>query len=645
MWRPAKFDLYSLRLDNLVKALLTDCLKLCLNLSSSFVQCGGRRINTAITSTQRPGCISSVLFTTSFPRSIKPINHICIRSFTGKVIMVESSSTRVDHHVQRLNFDTLLHVMEFLPQSGEWQLMRTCRSLYLGGCPHFTRHVRLQLEESNGQKVASFCDFLEVDEYARCRYMRSLCISVEGFQRYVDLAPLLPRLACVLRKCTSLARLSLHGLSYWFHALVPEVFEAISTLPSLRHIDTYEKDNDLRPALIVLQRLSPSSLVSLSLRNGGTEWDLNYGAIVPYDMESLPKEIVSSLELLHIPSSGFNAAMNVIYPNLKTFITQYQFNNLSVDPLVHVFPKLQYVSCGHLSHSDVLLSELQTNTSHQSQHWRSLQAERERNLQNQEIRRWASLDTVRAGDIFALYGLAINCPVRHVQLGGFLNEGQLPLWRTVLQDCSASAATVQITTKSFNLEAPPFIIPPTGLITHLDLKVSIEKVLSQEDLLDNILQLVGSAPLTYLALTIEWCGYWGQSRWEEGSNILGRDYVFRFMQLGSYINNLKPLDVAQKVSRAIPSLRQFGCTTSVNEFNGIYDPQSHFESSNIGLNTYGWSTFITIERGDDGAILLEEQQGSLHKSLIRQARMVNLDYYHWAYNTGRSKFDNWAQSA
>ena len=305
----------------------------------------------------------------------------------------------------RLNGDVLLLVLSVSPPKTATSMMATSRFLYHEGAKKILRQpVRLQgLEET----IVSLLLFVRAEDFARCSYLRTLCIAMDYIPTYIVkvLTELLPRL-------TGLERLELAAEEMLvFHPQLLPAFASLRTVKTLVLVNAGERSFNLIRAL--KSKLTSAYIYVPNSRTivGGL---LNITSLHPINVF---KRSASTLEAL---TFGFwcefnpdvlNVRAAVIYPKLRTLTF---VNNPSPMPVryMEAYPNLTHL---HFSVDN------EARPFHDFGLASSIREQREKNLsfqdeeQRDDVVSWEHLE-VFTGRVFDLWMLGLAFPIPRLVL-------------------------------------------------------------------------------------------------------------------------------------------------------------------------------------------------------------------------------------
>ncbi|KAI0072667.1 hypothetical protein K474DRAFT_344491 [Panus rudis PR-1116 ss-1] len=339
-------------------------------------------------------------------------------------------------------------------------------------------------------RVRALYGFLmfEYAAYFRCRHVRDLEIETtigphSEWPPTPEFLVVLERVASVLKHCNNLYALFLerHAIKLFNNTAI---IEAIGTLRSIHVVSIAAggeefENSEATPLLRSIS--SPTAVVSL----------FNSICPDPSDMVSVSgtfAHMSSSLKCLDLGLSVWDPQPDIVFDKLVTLSTNIMgdIQDINTAVLFHMFPNLQFLS---LEYSGLRPPNFEERT----------ELSRRMNVQSQRRQSWTNLHTVRA-EVCVLYALGLTCPVRHVELIDRLSSGvdssDMDRWATVLKDCNATAATVQVATQDRKLERLPSIVPTTRTITRLILRIPM-RIPVHKDI------IVGSSCCSYLLSPIQ----------------------------------------------------------------------------------------------------------------------------------------------
>ncbi|EMD31031.1 hypothetical protein CERSUDRAFT_100756 [Gelatoporia subvermispora B] len=290
-----------------------------------------------------------------------------------------------------LNFDLLFLIMEFLPRRSLCKMMRTCRTLHDAG-------IRLLLSQKcylfTEAQLSSFCRFVLGDAPLRSSFLRELNIAEEIGENTVAL------LIEVLLQARSLKKLTIQPEPHLFESH-PDLVDAICSLPSLKSLDWHDVGD---PGVEVIRHMQASlEVVEVSFINCDQ----------PQDPAEVLKRSANTIRDLR-------ANYVVVAPSTIQFTAlQYLRLRATSDPidtsvLMSMYPNVLSL---YLESPLLLFDD-------DEEQWNEMRQVNERRAQSSN--RWAILAEV-AGNIFALWTLALNCKVVTLTVSPIDREDLAPL--------------------------------------------------------------------------------------------------------------------------------------------------------------------------------------------------------------------------
>ncbi|CAL1698631.1 unnamed protein product [Somion occarium] len=333
-----------------------------------------------------------------------------------------------------LNFDVLDYLMRIMNRRSLLRMLRTCRTLYASGIPILLGAPIVP----SARNIKGFCHFILADQERCGALIRDLMLS--NCYRDTECTNDLIR---ILGVSIGLRRLHMSHLSS-LSLSAPTVLATAITLPNVHKLELSGIDCLTQP---FLERAT-------ILANHLKLFHSSLAFSSPLTELSIHRACLHTLAVWKFEFGGPGVAP---FPHLRELrMEDINYEDLSAERLVYVFPNLTKLSIDSLSQHD-------------------LPRHRELRLANQQAQRrmsWKELIHVE-GTLRALHALGLMCPIRCLkplisdtnwELGETTNE----ILQTVISDCRPTALEVTVGNLD-DLQKLLQMHPHKPYLTHLSL--------------------------------------------------------------------------------------------------------------------------------------------------------------------------------
>ncbi|KAI0762202.1 hypothetical protein C8Q74DRAFT_1371295 [Fomes fomentarius] len=380
-----------------------------------------------------------------------------------------------------LPWDTLREIAFICPQrTGTCAtLMRTCTFFYHEAAASIlAQEIRLYGEP----RTVGFLKFLHAGKKPRypcvrrldLRYNYSRALSPDSAKALADAIALMTGLVGLR------IRSGEYTMRHW-----PAVGDAVSSLPSLRHIVIEDGGPGAWQILLSLHSTKLKS-VKLDIYDGRSE-RTSWLSSHPVQLFGRWTSTLTKLEYSspRLPAPQYTPPIHQeVYPMMRTLLICHD-GHMDPVPYIRAFPNLAHLRVQCTSH--IYGSVYKARTS-------NIRSQRELQLLGPAPQHpgWQKLIQFN-GTFSNLYALALNCHISHIQLAQYMDDTNLPLLSTVLADAQPLHLNINWFTggldHSTNILPPILLTQGASRLESLVISCKIDRCTAHEDVASALLTL------------------------------------------------------------------------------------------------------------------------------------------------------------
>lgn len=334
--------------------------------------------------------------------------------------------------------------MEFTWHSNDiLSMMGTCRLLYRRGMPILLRNRTVDLTaEKRARSVVrpidlmtSFSLCIMADIQNRGPMVRKLKVPTPAYEVGPEDKELIAMLVTLLPELKGLRYLSISGFGSWLQ-LDSGLMEAVSTLRNLTRLEVNKRSYEDPPLYSISRALSniQSPITTLELCLLAEDFTQNLFEMI--------RSFSATVEMVNINGIALGV-VDVVYPRLKTLIISVLYGTEVTRPLISCAPNLDII----------LITSLQVSDRHEAGLIDSIRAS---GIQSQMAYTWSGLSR-GIGSLDSLYALALQCPVKHIDINETVaNNETYSRLTTIVQDARPMSIGVMV---KLGPELSPTVLP------------------------------------------------------------------------------------------------------------------------------------------------------------------------------------------